>query len=47
MKSTRRLFAHGKLTIPVHIREELDLEDGDLVEIEVHPTAEESEAKSR
>jgi bifunctional DNA-binding transcriptional regulator/antitoxin component of YhaV-PrlF toxin-antitoxin module len=37
MKTTRRLFARGKVTVPSTIREEYDLDDGDLVEIEVHP----------
>ena len=37
MKTTRRLFARGKVTVPSTIREEYDLDDGDLVELEVRP----------
>ena len=35
MRTTARLFNNGKITIDAPIREELDLEDGDLVEIDV------------
>lgn len=35
MKSTVRLFNNGKVTIPHEVRETLDLEDGDVVEIDV------------
>lgn len=37
MKSTVRLFANGKATVPAPIRDELGLEDGDLVEIDIRP----------
>lgn len=37
MKATVRLFAKGKVTIPAPIREELDVSDDDLVEIDVQP----------
>jgi bifunctional DNA-binding transcriptional regulator/antitoxin component of YhaV-PrlF toxin-antitoxin module len=37
MRTTRRLFARGKVTVPSTIREEYELEDSDLVEIEVKP----------
>ncbi|EMA44280.1 AbrB/MazE/SpoVT family DNA-binding domain-containing protein [Halococcus saccharolyticus] len=35
MRATRRLINNGKVTIPVHIRDELAIGDGDLVEIDV------------
>lgn len=46
MKTTVRLFARGKVTIPAQIRKELDIEDDDLVEIDVRPadTPEEEQA---
>lgn len=37
MRSTVRLFANGKATVPAPIRDEFGLEDGDLVEIDVRP----------
>lgn len=40
MKSTMRLFNNGKVTVPAPIREELNLEDGDLIELEVRPVEE-------
>lgn len=35
MRITARLFARGKVTIPAPVRDELDVEDGDLVELDV------------
>jgi AbrB family looped-hinge helix DNA binding protein len=35
MRTTARVIANGKVTIPATIRDVLDLEDGDLVEIDV------------
>jgi bifunctional DNA-binding transcriptional regulator/antitoxin component of YhaV-PrlF toxin-antitoxin module len=35
MRTTLRLHGPGKVTIPRHIREALDVDAGDLVEIEV------------
>lgn len=40
MRSTVRLFNNGKVTVPHEIRETLGLEDGDIVEIEVHTVEE-------
>jgi len=40
MRTTRRLFNRGKVTVPSTIREEYNLDDGDLVEIEVKPVKE-------
>ncbi|HET7325458.1 MAG TPA: hypothetical protein VFJ06_14115 [Halococcus sp.] len=37
MRTTQKLFASGKLTVPAQIRWVYDLEDGDLVEIDVRP----------
>jgi len=37
MRMTAQLIANGKVTVPSHIRRELDIEDGDLVEIDVRP----------
>ena len=37
MRTTTRLFNGGKVTVPAQIREEFDVEDGDLVEIDVQP----------
>lgn len=36
MRATVRLTVDGKVTIPKTIRDELGLEHGDTVEIEVH-----------
>ena len=35
MRTTARLINQGKVTIPATIRDELDVEDGDIVEIDV------------
>ena len=35
MRATSRLLADGRVTIPCTIREELELERGDAVEVEV------------
>lgn len=35
MRATVKMIDQGKVTIPKPIREELDLEKGDLVEIDV------------
>jgi AbrB family looped-hinge helix DNA binding protein len=35
MKTSQRIHSRGKITIPVAIREELDVEDGDVVEVDV------------
>lgn len=35
MRTTRRIVGSGKVSIPKVIRDELDVEDGDLVEIDV------------
>jgi AbrB family looped-hinge helix DNA binding protein len=40
MRSTRRLFGSGKVTIPAHIREKYGLSDGDYVEIKINPVEE-------
>lgn len=37
MRATRRLFNGGKVTVPATIRDEYDLDDGDVVEVEVRP----------
>lgn len=39
MRTTARLIANGKVTVPSQIRNELGVEDGDLVEIDVRPVA--------
>jgi bifunctional DNA-binding transcriptional regulator/antitoxin component of YhaV-PrlF toxin-antitoxin module len=44
MRATNRLFNGGKVTIPSTIREEYDLEDGDVVEIDVRPVGGGSDA---
>lgn len=43
MRTTARLFASGKVTIPSQIRKELDVEDGDLVELDVRSVSESGE----
>ena len=40
MRTTQRVFANGKVTIPLTIREAMDITDGDVVEIEVTPVRE-------
>lgn len=35
MRATARLYNNGKVTIPAQIRDALDIDDGDLVEINV------------
>lgn len=40
MRMTSRLFNNGKVTVPAQIRRALDIEDGDLVEIDVRPVKE-------
>ena len=40
MRTTARLINQGKVTIPATIRNELDVEDGDLVELDVRPVEE-------
>lgn len=37
MRMTAQLYNNGKVTIPAQIRRALDVEDGDLVEIDVRP----------
>ena len=37
MRTTTRLFNQGKVTVPAQIRRALEIEDGDLVEIDVQP----------
>jgi len=46
MRLTQRLVNNGKVTIPVHIRDELDLEDGDLVELRINSVDHTGEAKT-
>lgn len=40
MRTTAQLINNGKVTVPAQIREEFDVEDGDLVEIDVRPIKE-------
>lgn len=35
MRTTRRIVGNGKVTIPKTIRDELGVDDGDLVELEI------------
>ena len=35
LRTTRRLFNNGKITVPAPIRDELGICDGDLVEVEI------------
>lgn len=42
MLTTARLYNSGKVTVPAQIREALDVDDGDLVEIDVRPIEEAS-----
>lgn len=35
LRTTMRLFNNGKITVPAPIRDELEICDGDLVEIEI------------
>lgn len=44
MRTTAKLFNRGKVTVPAQIRRALEVEDGDLVEIDVRP-AEEGERR--
>jgi AbrB family looped-hinge helix DNA binding protein len=37
MRTTQRIRQRGRLTVPQPIREELDLDAGDVVEVEVRP----------
>lgn len=37
MRTTTQLFNGGKVTVPAQIRRALEVEDGDLVEIDVRP----------
>lgn len=41
MRTTTQLFNNGKVTVPAQIRRALEVEDGDLVEIDVQPVQEE------
>lgn len=43
MRTTARLIANGKVTIPIDIRDELGLADGDLVELDIRPVDDFSE----
>lgn len=40
MRTTTKVIQGGRLTVPAHIREALDLDEGDLVEIDVRPVEE-------
>lgn len=40
MRTTTQLFNNGKVTVPSQIRRALEVEDGDLVEIDVRPVEE-------
>lgn len=37
MRTTAQIVGNGKVTVPSQIREALNLDDGDLVEIDVRP----------
>lgn len=37
MRITARIHGRGKVTIPVAVRDELELEYGDLVELDITP----------
>ena len=37
MRTTAQIINNGKITVPFQIRQALDVEDGDLVEIDVRP----------
>jgi bifunctional DNA-binding transcriptional regulator/antitoxin component of YhaV-PrlF toxin-antitoxin module len=39
MRTTAQLINNGKVTVPAQIRRALDVEDGDLIEIDVRPVA--------
>ena len=43
MKSTARVLKNGRVTVPKPVRETLELEHGDVVEVEVRPVKEGSE----
>jgi bifunctional DNA-binding transcriptional regulator/antitoxin component of YhaV-PrlF toxin-antitoxin module len=36
MRATTRLLADGRITLPSIVRDEMELEHGDVVEVEVH-----------
>lgn len=44
MRATTKVYTEGKITIPIHVREGLDIAEGDLVEIDVSPVEEGSES---
>ena len=46
MRTTMRLFSNGKVTVPAPVRNELGVEDGDLVEIDVRPVSETEDAQA-
>lgn len=37
MRTTAKIYNEGRITIPAPIRRALDVEDGDLVEVDVRP----------
>lgn len=37
MRTTAKIVGGGKVTVPAPIRDALDVDDGDLVEIDVKP----------
>lgn len=41
MKVTARLWGRGRVTIPIAVRESLDVEDGDVIELDVRRVSEE------
>lgn len=40
MRTTAQLINNGKVTVPAQIRRALEVEDGDLVEIDIRPIPE-------
>jgi AbrB family looped-hinge helix DNA binding protein len=44
MKSTTKVLKDGRVTVPFQIRERLELEHGDYVEIDVRPAGGGSDA---
>lgn len=40
MRTTARIIGDGKVTIPKTIRDELEVSDGELVELDIRPVEE-------
>lgn len=46
MRTTARLIANGKVTVPAEIRDELGLAKGDLVELYIRPVDDLTEGRA-